>query len=113
MSETHSVKTYEVLALELLRKELGPFVESVTVREDVDYDDEPALFFDAWMDDDAPPDLGVGVMNGHWEVKKALESNNDLRFPYLTIRHKQSDYPDNFVLKQLSAKPVNRVRKRA
>ena len=34
MSKSQNFKQYEALALKLLRKELGSFVEKVTVKED-------------------------------------------------------------------------------
>ena len=99
MSETQSVKKYEVLALKLLRKELGPFVKKVTIREDIDYDDEPALFIDAVLSERAPADLGKKFIFSHLYLRRELEQIGETRFPYLTTRRPKSDNrPTDYIL---------------
>jgi len=99
ISESQNLKKYEALALKLLRKELGSYVEKVTVREDIDYDDEPALFIDAILSEKAPADLGKKFIFSHLYLRRELERVGENRFPYLTTRRPKSDNrPTDFIL---------------
>ncbi len=103
---------YRQLALELLRRELGPFVADVTVREDFDHDDQPALFFEAVLDASAPADLGMDFVFSHLHLREALEKTGETRFPYLRTRRSTTlGLPGDMILKTPSGTGSS-VRKR-
>jgi len=97
---TKTLATYETLALKLLKKELGQFVESVHVEEKLDHADDPALFFDANLDETAPSDIGKKFIYAHFLLRNRLEAKGEMRFPYLTTRRPRSDNkPTDQILK--------------
>ena len=98
MSKSQNFKQYEALALKLLRKELGSFVEKVTVKEDSDCADEEALFFDAYLKSDAPADLGKQFVSGYLLLSRALEKLGEERFPYLGTRRPGANAPPKEVI---------------
>jgi len=83
MSESQNLKKYESLALKLLRKELGSYVEKVTVKIDFDFADEETIFFVAHLNNDAPANLGRDFVSAHRLLRHELEKLNEYRFPYL------------------------------
>lgn len=92
MAQKQALDRYETLALRLLRRELGPYVAAVTIREGVDHTDEPSLFFQAVLDSTAPDDLGRSFIFSHLYLREALEREGETRFPYLeTLRPGSND----------------------
>jgi hypothetical protein len=83
MSASQNLKKYEALALKLLRKELGSYVEKVTARIDFDFADEETIFFVAHLNNDAPTKLGRDFVSAHRLLRHELEKLDEYRFPYL------------------------------
>ena len=88
---TNELEKIEKVTLKLLRAKLGKFVDRVTIREDVDYDDESALFIDAYLDHTAPSDLGKQFIFSHLYLREKLQEIGENRFPYLTTRRPDTD----------------------
>jgi hypothetical protein len=97
---TGSLQEYEKLALEVLRAQLTPHISKVVAREATDHAGDEALFFEAYLDADAPLDLGRGFILSHIEMRKALDQVGETRFSYLQTRRPPHDgKPTDFVLK--------------
>lgn len=91
MLADQNLRKYETLALDLLRKELGPYVEKVTAKEDYDFADEEAIFFVAHLKKNAPTDIGRKFVSAHLLLRRALEKLNEYRFPYLDTQRPTGD----------------------
>lgn len=83
---TNKLDKYKNIALELFKKELGDFVAGVDVREDYDFKDDEALFFEIYLDRKAPDDIGENFIVSHLKLREDLESENEFRFPYVRTR---------------------------
>lgn len=99
------LKKIETATLKLLRKELGKFVDRVTVREDYDFADEEALFFVAHLNKDAPENLGNKFIEAYFLLRRELEKLKENRFPYLDTQRPLGDVrpTDRFI----RTRPVN------
>lgn len=86
----HTLDEYKKLALELFRLKLGSDVESVDVREDYDFKDDEALFFEIFLTQTAPDDIGRNFMSSHLLLRKELEKLGEIRFPYVSTRRPAS-----------------------
>jgi hypothetical protein len=78
--------SYKKLANKIFKKELGSFVRGIEVREDVDTSDDDALFFELYLDENAPRDLGRNFLFAHLYLRQKLEELDEYRFPYLNTR---------------------------
>ena len=91
---------YGLLALEVLRQELGTFVVGTEVREDDDHTGEPALFFVAVLDDSAPIELSDRFVKAQVRLRDALHQRGEPRFPYLQTRRPPGfAIPDDYFLR--------------
>jgi hypothetical protein len=100
MSARDALSRYREIALDLLRKELSPFVADVTVREGDDFANDAALFFEAHLQSDAPGDFDKSFILAHLYLRRELEGLGESRFPYLvTRRSKGDDRPEDYILK--------------
>ena len=91
MVQKQTLQSYQSLAQKVLRGELGTYVSKVEVREDYDFADEEALFFEAYLKKDAPRDLGKQFVSAHVLLRRALEALGEERFPYLNTRRPVGD----------------------
>lgn len=100
MASANRLERYRRIALDVLRRELGPFVAKVDIREDDDHLGEPALFLVAHFDKTAPTELSGGFAQGQFALSRALEEVGETRFPYFQIRFPEGfSIPDDFFLK--------------
>jgi hypothetical protein len=83
---TNKLDKYKKLALELFKKELGDFVAGVDVREDYDFKDDEALFFEIYLDPTAPDNIGKKFILSHLKLREDLEGEDEFRFPYVSTR---------------------------
>lgn len=86
MSAEDKLRDYQELALDVFRKKLGSYVTGIHVREDLDQQEEPALFFEVQLGNAAPLPLGPEFMYAHLDLRRALEDLGETRFPYLSTR---------------------------
>ena len=94
------IEGYRLLALEVLQRELGPYVVATEVREDNDHTGEPALFFVALLDESAPIELTDRFVKGQVRLRDALQAQGEMRFPYLqTKRPPGFSVPDDYFLR--------------
>jgi hypothetical protein len=111
MNAMVDLEQYQKLALDLLQDELGSFVADVEVKEGLDYDEQPALFFEAVLDNTAPSDLGRAFIFSHLHLRRALEDRQEFRFPYLATRRPGgSGAPDDVILKSSGSASVAKRR---
>jgi hypothetical protein len=109
MTDSTVLKDYESRALNVLRKELGEFVEKVEVKEDLDHTGDDALFFEAHLNKDAPGDLGSAFITAHLWLRRELERQGEGRFPYLQTRRAAGDkQATDFALKSQSGSLAKR-----
>jgi len=73
---------------EIVRAKLTPYgLDHVDIREDVDHDNEPALFIDAVLKPNSQL-IEADIYNGaHRALRDALVKFGEHRFPYFFIRH--------------------------
>ncbi len=94
------IERYRLLALEVLRQELGHSVVATEVREDDDHAGEPALFFVAVLDESAPIELSDRFVKGQVRLRDALQQQGEMRFPYLQTRRPPGfAIPDDYFLR--------------
>ena len=78
------------IAETVLRPELDVFgYDRVTIREDVDHENEPSLFVDVFLKAGSPLIKGETSNSAHHALGQSLLGRGEARFPYLRIR-----YPD-------------------
>ena len=110
----NALDTYKKLAKKIFKKELGNFVTQVDLREDVDFSEDEALFFDVHLDQTAPFDLGKDFLFAHLSLRQQLEELNEHRFPYVdTRRPYPSDMPTDTILKSRKGSGSQSVRRSA
>ena len=86
MSAEDKLRDYQELALDVFRKKLGSYVTRIHVREDLDQQAEPALFFEVQLGNAVPLPLGPDFIYAHLDLRRALEDLGETRFPYLSTR---------------------------
>jgi len=86
MSAQQDIAEYQQLALRVFKQKLGDLVADVVVREGLDHEEEPALFFEVQIGAAAPVPLGPNFIWAHVDLRRALEERGETRFPYLSTR---------------------------
>ncbi|MGO9743959.1 MAG: hypothetical protein ACLPN5_21070 [Roseiarcus sp.] len=90
-----SEREIEQVADGVLKQALqGYGYEYVVVRSGVNFDDEPALFIDAVLDEGIPPLPGDVLSHAAAAVRRALLGRDEERFPYLSMFHPDDTYAD-------------------
>lgn len=91
----------KAIADRILRERLAPFgYERVAVRSGYDQDDEPALFIDAILGENAP-ELPSGTMvDAYYALNQELLVGGEERFPYLYARFPWGEFPEDAKLDQ-------------
>ncbi len=102
MSAEDKLRDYQELALDVFRKKLGSYVTGIHVREDLDQQEEPALFFEVQLGGAAPLPVGPEFIYAHLDLRRALEDLGETRFPYLSTRRiaggPGDPGPSNFIM---------------
>lgn len=73
---------------EIIRTKLEPYgLDHVDIKEDVDHDNEPALFVDAVLKPNTQLIEAEIYGDAHRALRDALHKYGESRFPYFFIRH--------------------------
>lgn len=88
--------TVKAIADRILRERLAPFgYERVAVRSGYDQDDEPALFIDAILGENAPQLPSEIMVDAHYALSRELLTGGEERFPYLYAHYPFGDFPED------------------
>ena len=82
-----------------VRSQLGGIVDQVVTRFEDDFEGEPSLFTDVLLNDTAPTDLGWRFATTRVSVLNALKDIGENRFPYLSTKRPNDDYPEDLTIK--------------
>lgn len=82
-----------------VRLQLGGIVDKVTTRFEDDFEGEPSLFTDVFLNDTAPADLGWRFATTRVAVLNALKDIGETKFPYLSTKRPNDEYPEELTIR--------------
>lgn len=92
----HSI---EALIEQTVRAQLGEIVDGVETRFDQDQQGDASIFVDVFLTAGAPDNLGRRFVDMQLAVMAALEAFGEIRFPYLSTKRPNDDYPEDVLVK--------------
>jgi hypothetical protein len=78
-----------------VKAKLGAIVDEIETRFEDNQLGEPAIFVDIFLTEDAPTTLGKRFTEMHLAVMAALEARGELRFPYVSTKWPNDEYPED------------------
>lgn len=76
-----------------VRERLGALADAIETRFEENQQGEPAIFIDIFLSADAPRTLGSRFAEAQLALVAALEGQGDTRFPYLSLKWPNDQYP--------------------